>query len=411
MIDVVNGSEPPSVPFDSAALHRMARRVFNRSRPYTVARLGGLDLVLYSLYAHGLHAEADRLAVAAQPLADAADAGGIVPLAEALAAREGRPSRNITGRLRCDEMETALASAFTTLGWSDMLPMLATWSPSGARAVEDVELTSDGVADRRSSLLALMRRAREFEAAWVAAGAGWDIPVVPVDGRTLKSASRSLGLSLRGEVAAEGEVPMSARHANRLGRSLVALALSRIPAALTGHAPSEFLRLPLSILGAVAESLRRDASAQRRSDHVLRVRGAGVAVPDQGWTPVAWWPALDAWGSTSSQVQAMIPMSWGLSPVDADVTIWALAYATALIGTAADAPNRRMSAMEWELHVESTLDPVWGIRMDGVWDLVQTPRLVAARAPFPSGYGSPCAFSRVDPADPSTLPWLPGRAE
>jgi hypothetical protein len=401
-----------SVPFDAAALHRLARLTFDKGRPYSVTLAGGLDLVLHALRAHGLLREADRLVDAAQPLVDAANASGVPGLASALVSRSGRPTAAITGRLRCDELETALAAAFSTLGWHDMLPMLATWSPVASRAVADVVLPPDGQVARRELVVDLMRRAAEFEQAWIRQGVGWDLPVFPVDGRTLRASSRLVGLSYAGEVPGEGEVPMSARHANRLGRAVGALALARLPIVLRGHAPEYVVVRALSVLGALAESLRIDTSdVGRRAAHVLRVRGAGVSVSDHGWTPLVWWPVLDSWGSTSKQVRALVPTAWKLPPADADVAVWAVAYATALVGMAADAPDRRLSSAEWEQHVESTLDPVWGLRMDGVWDLFQTTRLVATRSPFPSGFGSPASFGRVDPLVPSSLPWLPGRDE
>lgn len=403
--------DPDAVPVPSGMLRRVALRVFDKPRAYTTVSLGGLDLVLHTLRGRGLHVDADRLTTAAQPLVDATGARGVLDLAATLGKRNGKPTKTIAGSIRSDELESALANAFHALGWEEFLPMLATWSPNANRAVDGVELSADGAVARRDLILDLARRVREVEAAWEAVPETWTVTTMPVDGRTLKAASKVIGLSVDGTPSSTSAVDMTARHSNRIGRALAALALSKAPASLTNHAPAWLVRRALVVLTVVAEAVTLRSTEARLSSHCLRVPPAGSPVVPNSWWSSSWWPVLDAWGSQSRHVQGMVKTSWRLPPADADVAVWAIGYATALVGTCADLRPGRVTERQWDDHVLMTLDPIWGLRVESVWDLFQSTRLTSTRAPFPSSYGSVCAFSRVDFGNPQTLPWIPGRDE
>lgn len=407
----VEGTSPDAVPVSAAMLRRVASRVFDKPRPYTTVCLGGLDLMLGVLRGAGRHVEADRLTTAAQPLVDSSGATGVLDLASTLGTRNGKPSKTIAGAIRNDELESALANAFQVLGWEEFLPMLATWSPNANRAVDGVELPPAAVLDRRELVLALARRVREIEAAWEATPEIWNIAPMPVDGRTLKAASKVIGLSVDGRPSSTSAVDMAARHSNRIGRAMAALALSKLPSAMNGHAPSATVRRAVAVLTAVAEAVTLRSPEAKLSSHGLRVPSAGVPVVPNSWSPASWWPVLDAWGSQSRHVQDMIDTSWKLPAADADLAVWAVGYATALMGVCADLRPGRVTDRQWADHVVMTLDPIWALRVESVWDLFQSTRLASTRAPFPSSYGSVCAFSRVDFGDPQTLPWIPDRDE
>lgn len=388
-------------------LHRLAGHVFRKPRAYTTALLGGLDLVQSALNAHGLVRHAERVFEAASPLVEAAGARGITDLADVLADHTGRPSVKVSRALRSDELETALASAFDALEWHDLLPTLAAWSPYATRAVEGVELSGAGLVARRELVLALARRSREFLAAWEATPSSWNVSALPVDGRSLKAASRLTGMALPGaSVAPEGEVPMTARYGNRVGRALGVVLLARLPQAVAKHAPIEPVRLALAVVGAVAEAVSLNQRSDAKvSNHALRVPPEGTPVPEHGWTPAAWWPVLDAWGSQSKHVQSMVPTSWRLRPEEFDAVVWFLSLAAAWVGTCADVPEGRLSEQQWADHLPLSLDDTWSGRMAQTWDLMQSTRPVAARAPWPSGWGESSAFSQVDLRERSTLPW------
>jgi hypothetical protein len=386
------------------SVQTVMRRLFDNPRPFQVARSGALRLLMDVLTGTDHIDERERLHAALTPLLDASEAGSVSDLPAALATG-GRPPRPVSAALCSDELETALAAAFRALGWTDLLPATAAWSPSGSSAATE-NLSGVDVVARRSVLLALAARATRIEQDWINLDGGTVRGTDAfVDTRTRQAAARALGLPVNGQ-AVLGEVPSSARYGNRMGRSVVAYTLSRLPQALKGDVPQEMLRRALAGVAAVAEAVRVaeydfDSAAKQRG---LRIPDPASPVPVNAWSPMVWWPTLDAWGTSNKSRHDLVPTRWRLQPAEIDACLWLLLYAMCLVSFAAESQRPGgLSLADW---MADGLDSRWASYADTVWGHVQTMRGLDARCPYPSmrwAGGEP--LSEVDLTRPSSLPW------
>lgn len=385
----------------------VAGELIRQPRPYTAARLGLVELVSCALVTRGLQAEADKLAEALAPVTRRADLPGIPGLAAALRtlSPKGRPPSVISEGLRHDAVEAAMRGALHALGWAEMEPWLAPWSPSGvvatpSRLLTDAEL-AEGWQTRRALVLALARRAREIEHAWdVFEQATGELPlsVVGIDGRSSRNARLLVPApDVNGSPAPASPLPARSRHGNRVGRAMVAVTVERLSRAVRSPAPRDWTRGAVAVIAAVAEAV---ASPGRRK--TVLVAAEGAPVPPMSWSPTTWWPVMDSWGSRDAALRAQVPTAWRLTGPELDALVWVLAVACARVGSASDCQGH-----EWQEHMVADTDPVWGVRLASAWELAQSVRSPQERSPWPSPLGSAFELSGVDWSDRATLPWGP----
>lgn len=374
---------------DEQAIRAVTGRVFGRPRPYTVTSLGGPTLLWALLDMRGHIAAASQLADAFGPVLAQLEVPDLVELPGALDQFRGRPPDAVTARLRTREVAEALAEGFRSLGWHELVGLLAGWWPDPPLPAEVGELGPWEVAARNELGEALARRVEQYAEVLAVDPAAWDMPPVDVDAGVARLAGALL------DPLGQSLVPAASRHPNRVGRLLGAAIVDRMERAVplrdVCQDAHEVVVEAVCLVAAVAEGITAGpgGAAVRRS---LALPGRVVPVVQLGWWPSRWWPVLDAWGAVSSRSRGRVRTVWRLTPAAGDVAVAALLWAVAALGAVAAVGERARTGREWRRRWERELDRTWTPVAGRVWAVVQSVRPASERSPCPFAGG----MSRVE---------------
>lgn len=377
--------------------------------PYTAARYGVLGFVHDALTEQAPWFATAIEAAAARLLAEL-DVATVYDVPRALFEREGRPPARVTEALRCAEMVEALRDGLWQLGYADLSDRVTAWNAAVFDTSAAVALTGEGLAVRRELLERLLDRAQEILLKWYELDVRLSAKESRVDGRTLAVAARVWQIPLVNGEMTPAPRAAAALYANRLGRSVAAVAHSRLNDALCSTAPDVAVTEPLALLVAIGESITTARMSQ--SDMTLSSKGGlrvsvrnGKSLSDASLSPHAWWPVFSAWGSSERRREIVVPTAWKLTCAEADVLLWLLCRVTAQLAVVASAPQRvaiSVAPFDWAGHVE-TKAPQWAAGVESVWSLMQRGRKPPQRTEVPATPGA--LLPRLGDVD--SWPWRP----